>query len=242
VDGNSSQPQFFCHPLIISTESALPFTPKFPFFPMVSLSCSKSADLAVAKEKPDESNLTITGMAGDTPEKQSGTDPLGHAASFFSGGHSGGPTLKWLRWRKTRDEVFGVDMEPWHDGWAMELIFGQRACELQRNLWQLLCKGKHYQAGQGVLSIPGDWKRRVRAKQREKALVKRRAQLNNDRCKTLEGRPYASLRPGPRFGNGFLCSQASEKAYHCVDPEFGIGFCDLKRLRKPFHFGIQFLG
>ena len=33
-------------------------------------------------------------------------------------------TAKWLRWPKTRDEIFGIGTEPWSECWAPDLNFG----------------------------------------------------------------------------------------------------------------------
>ena len=77
----------------------------------------------------------------------------------------------WVRWPKTRDEVFGHGSEPWHDSWCTELIFGAAAESKQSYLWNCLAKGLHEQCGMKTQSIPSDWKRRQR--------VKRRLQLAN---------------------------------------------------------------
>jgi hypothetical protein len=38
---------------------------------------------------------------------------------------------QWLTWKKTRDEVFGLDAEAWCESWAYHLIFGAVAEERQ---------------------------------------------------------------------------------------------------------------
>ena len=45
------------------------------------------------------------------------------------------PQAKWLCWKKTRDDVFGFDVEPWSESWALRLIFEEGASEKQNYLW-----------------------------------------------------------------------------------------------------------
>ena len=54
------------------------------------------------------------------------------------------PQAKWLGWKKTRDDIFGYDVEPWSESWALRLILDQGASEY---LWNLVAKGKHDQYG-----------------------------------------------------------------------------------------------
>ena len=71
---------------------------------------------------------------------------------------------KWLLWSKTRNEVFGGEEHEWYEGWALRYIFGT---DVQRYyLFDILLKDKHLQWGQGILPIPGEWKKRRRAKYR----------------------------------------------------------------------------
>ena len=73
---------------------------------------------------------------------------------------------KWLRWEKTRSEVFGVGSEDWHEGWAHRLVFGSD--QERKHVFDVLLQGKHWHLGLGVLSIPAEWKKKRRAKRREK--------------------------------------------------------------------------
>ncbi len=70
---------------------------------------------------------------------------------------------KWLTWKKTRSEVFGLGVVPWSDGWAHPFIFGADASAKQDYLFKVLLRGRHYQHGLGVLPIPGEWKRTKRS-------------------------------------------------------------------------------
>ena len=65
----------------------------------------------------------------------------------------------WVEWEKTRWEIFGHGKDAWEDGWAFHLIFGHEADKKQFYLWQFLAHGWHYQHGQGILRIPGEWKK-----------------------------------------------------------------------------------
>ena len=65
---------------------------------------------------------------------------------------------KWVRWEKTRDEVFGKGVEPWGECWAVDLIFGGDSASRQSYIFQKLLKGRHHQNGVGTLAIPGEWK------------------------------------------------------------------------------------
>ena len=82
----------------------------------------------------------------------------------------GGVEAKWFKWRKTRDEIFGVGIEPWVEGWAMDLIFGAAACAKQEYLWRHLVNDRHMQFGSGLLRIPAEWKKKRRQKQRSNRL------------------------------------------------------------------------
>ena len=73
---------------------------------------------------------------------------------------------RWLQWKKTRDEIFGIDMETWCESWACHLILGDTASERQTYLWAMLAQDRHLQWGQGVLRIPSEGKRRRRAGRR----------------------------------------------------------------------------
>ena len=55
----------------------------------------------------------------------------------------------------------------------MGLIFDGLDCPKQKYLWCHLAHDKHIQRGMGVLTIPGDWKRRLRAKRRRRAVCSR---------------------------------------------------------------------
>jgi hypothetical protein len=74
----------------------------------------------------------------------------------------------WLKWEKTRSEVFGVDVVSWEEGWAFDFIFGSSSCSRQSYLLDYLAQGRHMQWDMGVLPIPGEWKKRQRAKQRRR--------------------------------------------------------------------------
>ena len=50
------------------------------------------------------------------------TMPYGLPSASHAGTYSS-ESAAWLRWRKTRAEVFGHDVEPWTDGWAFHFIF-----------------------------------------------------------------------------------------------------------------------
>ena len=82
---------------------------------------------------------------------------------------------KWLKWSKTRDEVFGAGVKSWDECWAFNLIFASDACQKQVYLWEVLAENKHIQFGMGLQAIPGDWKRRMRQKQRGRAISKKLA-------------------------------------------------------------------
>ena len=51
------------------------------------------------------------------------------------------PTLcaRWLQWRKTREEIFGVETEAWCESWALQFILYDTAHVRQMYLWQYLC-------------------------------------------------------------------------------------------------------
>ena len=74
--------------------------------------------------------------------------------------------MKWLKWRKTRDEIFGQGQEPWCESWAFSLIFGDGASTKQHYLWSALVQGRHRQWGQGVLLIPSNGTRDLRERRR----------------------------------------------------------------------------
>ena len=76
------------------------------------------------------------------------------------------PASKWLRWEKTRAEVFGPGQEAWHESWALPYIFDDISGKRQTYLWAVLCTDRHLHVGTGILSIPGDWKKRARARRR----------------------------------------------------------------------------
>ena len=78
---------------------------------------------------------------------------------------------KWLMWEKTREEVFGMGEHTWFDGWAIDLIFGDDACHRQHYVFNVLARGKHLHYGMGVMSIPGEWKKRLRAKRRNRSAL-----------------------------------------------------------------------
>lgn len=94
---------------------------------------------------------------------------------------------KWYTWKKTRDDLFGIDEEPWCESWAYHLIFGDSACSKQEYLWKYLLHGKHFQWGMGVLSIPGDGKRSQRAKQRRRRVETKRASDYNLVAQSFRG-------------------------------------------------------
>ena len=77
-----------------------------------------------------------------------------HAGTYIS------ESAAWLRWRKTRAEVFGDDVEPWTEGWAFHLIFNQSCLKAQNYLWQHLQNGLHYQHGKGYQRIPSEWQQK----------------------------------------------------------------------------------
>ena len=54
-----------------------------------------------------------------------------------------GSTAKWLKWEKTRSEIFGVDVVPWEEGWAFHFIFCSSACAKQSYLSDYVAQGRH---------------------------------------------------------------------------------------------------
>jgi hypothetical protein len=62
----------------------------------------------------------------------------------------------WLKWEKTRSEIFGVDVVSWEEGWAFDFIFGSSSCSRQSYLLDYLAQGRHMQWDMGVLPIPGN--------------------------------------------------------------------------------------
>ena len=77
-----------------------------------------------------------------------------HAGTYNS------ESAAWLRWRKTRAEVFGHDVAPWAESWALHLISTRDGLRAQNYLWQHLQNGVHYQHGQGYQRIPSEWKQK----------------------------------------------------------------------------------
>ena len=93
-----------------------------------------------------------------------------------------GSTAKWLKWEKTRSEIFGVDVVPWEEGWAFHFIFCSSAGAKQSYLSDYVAQGRHIEWGMGVLPIPGDWKRRQRAKQRQRRAEAKRVSNTASPC------------------------------------------------------------
>ena len=67
---------------------------------------------------------------------------------------------------KNASRSFRIGGEAWHESWALAYIFDDKADQRQSYLWEVLCRDRHWHVGTGIRSIPGDWKRRARAKRR----------------------------------------------------------------------------
>ena len=113
------------------------------------------------KKKPQPGTPGSDGTSSDDDDGV--TSSSSASESSMQSAHRG---AAWVRWPKTRDEVFGHGSEPWHDSWCTELIFGAEAESKQSYLWNCLAKGLHEQCGMKTQSIPSDWKRRQRVKRR----------------------------------------------------------------------------
>ena len=118
--------------------------------------------------------------------------------------------MKWVRWKKTQAEVFGLGTEAWCEGWAWSFVFGDKAFARQDYLWNLLCQNKHRQAGMGVSKIPGVWKQRARAKRRTKlgrGVLSSGIQSHDD---TAVSNFHGHCRGGGMFDNSVIELEAQE--------------------------------
>ena len=128
---------------------------------------------------------------------------------------------KWLKWPKSRNEVFGYGTEAWHESWCTQLIFGASGESTQHYLWNYLAKDLHKQSGADTQPIPGDWKRRCR--------VKRRAHLASRKIHRAQTKSTMNSSSSVLV---FSESTISEHDFMCADNEHMVSTCDVLQVLR----------